>query len=285
MVKKFILNAEGLGWSKDINKTILDGYGEGLLKSACIIANGQACEDALTNVIPSCPDLGIGLSLNITKGLSLCEDIPTLTNSSGNFNNNFLKLLIKSYNPKEKDFFPQMEREFRRQIEKILSKTKITHISSVDNIHAIPKIFEIVSRLAKEYGISYVRTHFEKPYIIPDLQRHFKWIFLSNLFKSAVLGGLTVLDEAIAHDYERKTNDYYVGITYHTMMTSLAVAYGVMAIKYDNITAEVSINPCRYEDGTIDNNFDEFLITKNKKLKEKIERLGFEITNYVEKEN
>ena len=69
------------------------------------------------------------------------------------------------------------------------------------------------------------------------------------------------------------------------MMDALTVAYGVSIIKYNNITLEAIIHPCRYEDGTIDNHFDEFLLTKNKKLKEKIEELGYEITNYVKKEN
>lgn len=282
--KKFILNAEGLGWSKDINRAIIEGYQEGAMKSATIIANGKCFDETINYILPACPELGIGLSLNITRGNALCEDIETLTDAKWNFNNNFFKLFLKAYNPKEKDFLPQLEREFRRQIERTLSKTKITHLSSIDNVHAIPKIFDLVCRLAKEYGIKYVRTHFEKPYFIPDLQKHFKWCYLSNILKSIILGGFTVINEALVHKYELKTNDYFIGIIYHTMMSALAIAYGVMAIKYDNILVEASINPCRYEDGTINNNFSEYLITKNKKLKEKIEKLGFEITNYVEKE-
>ena len=74
-----------------------------------------------------------------------------------------------------------------------------------------------------------------------------------------------------------------VGVTYTSMMDSLSVSYGVMAVNYENTTVEALIHPCRYDDGTIDNHFTEFLITKNKKLKEKIEKMGFEITNYVEK--
>ena len=64
------------------------------------------------------------------------------------------------------------------------------------------------------------------------------------------------------------------------MMSSLAISYGLMAIKENNITAEALIHPCRYDNGTIDNHFEEFQITKNLKLKEKIEKIGFEITNY-----
>lgn len=283
--KRFILNAEGFGWSKDINKAIIEGYSGGILRSASIVANGEAFDSAIDTVLSNCPDLGIGLSLNVTKGSSLCEDINTLTNDKYIFNKNFFKLLIKSYNSKDRDFMPQLEREFRRQIEKTLSKTKITHLSSVDNVHAIPKIFEMVCRLAKEYGIKYVKTHFEKTYIIPDLQRHCKFRYFKNLFVSLFLSAMTIFNEAKVHDYELKTNDYMVGIIYSSMMSSLAVVYGVMAVKYKDVLIEATINPCRYDDGTINNSFDEYLITKNKKLKEKIENLGFEITNYAEKED
>ena len=75
-----------------------------------------------------------------------------------------------------------------------------------------------------------------------------------------------------------------LGVSFTSMMNSLAISYGLMAIKYDKVVAEALIHPCRYEDGTIDNHFEEFQITRNKKLKEKIEQLGFEITNYADKE-
>ena len=72
---------------------------------------------------------------------------------------------------------------------------------------------------------------------------------------------------------------------YDTDIDALTVSYGVSSIKYDKAVVEAFIHPYRYEDGTVNNRFDEFLLTKNKKLKEKIEKLGFEITNYVEEES
>ena len=284
MEKKFILNADDFGISKDLNRAVLEAYQHGILKSASIIANGDAFDNAINSIIPQCPDLGIGIHLNIMEGKSLCNDLSTLTDSNGNFNNSYITLLIKSYNPKEKDFFSDLEREFRRQIEKIMSKTKVTHIDSHVHIHSIPKIFELVCKLAKEYGIKQVRTQFEKPYIIPDLQKHLTWKYPTNIVKTIILGLFTVFNEATIHKYELKTNDYLIGILYTSMMDSLTIAYGLNAIKYKKVIVEALIHPCRYEDGTVNNHFDEFLLTKNKKLKDKIEKLGFEITNYDEKE-
>lgn len=285
MVKRFILNADDFGLSKALNRAVLEGYQCGLLKSASLTANGDAFDEAINSIIPACPDLGIGIHLNVIEGKSLCADVDTLTDSNGNFNNSYVQLLLKAYNPKEKEFWSQLEREFRRQIETILAKTTASHIDSHVHVHSIPKIFDMVCRLAKEYGIKQVRTQFEKPYIIPDLQKHLTKKYPINLIKVLLLNTFTIFNEATIHKYELKTNDYIVGVTYTSMMDALTVTYGVMAVKYDNVTVEALIHPCRYEDGTIDNHFDEFMLTKNKKLKDKIEKLGFEITNYVEKES
>ena len=284
MLKKFILNADDFGLSKDLNRAVLEGYQAGLLKSASLVANGEAFDEAIEIIKNQCQELGVGIHLNVLEGKSLCSDLTTLTDSDNKFNNSFLQLFIKAYNTKEKDFYTQLEREFRRQIETILSRTAVSHIDSHSHIHSIPKIFDMVCRLAKEYGIKQVRTHFEKPYIIPDFNKHLTWRYPKNILKTLMLGFFTIFNEATIHNYELETNDYIVGLIYSTMMEAIAISYGIKAIKYDNITVEGIIHPCRYEDGTINSHFDEFLLTKNKKLKDKIEQLGFEITNYVKKE-
>jgi len=283
--KRFILNADDFGMSKAVNTAVIDAYSNDTLKSASIVANGEAFEDAINNIVPKCPELGIGIHLNITEGFSLCRDLKTLTDSNCKFNNSYLKLLIKSYHPKENDFLKDVEREFRRQIETIMSKTKVTHIDSHQHIHSIPKIFEIVARLAKEYGIKNVRTHFEKVYLVPDIFKIFNFKFILNLFRVLFFDLMTLINEATIHRYELKTNDYLVGLVYDMMIDSLTIAYGVLFANHKRTTIEAIIHPCRYEDGTVNHRFTEYLLTKNKKLKSKIEKLGFEITNYAEKDS
>lgn len=280
--KRFILNADDLGLSKPINTAVLEGYSQGLLKSASIVANGDAFLDAVENVIPQCPELGIGIHLNITEGKPICKDLETLIDKNFVFNNSYLQLLIKAYNPKETKFLEDVEREFRRQIETVMSKTKVTHIDSHEHIHSIPKIFDIVCRLAQEYGIKQVRTHFEKYYLVPDITKHFNIKFYKNFLRVAFFGFLAVFNEATVHKYKLKTNDYIIGLIYDEMIDALTVAYGIMSANRNNITVEAIIHPSRYDDGTVNNRFNEFLLTKNKKLKDKIEKLGFEITNYAE---
>ena len=278
--KKFILNADDFGMSEAYNRAVLEGYSCGILKSASLVANGLAFEEAYTKIIPACPDLGVGIHLNVIEGKPLCSDLDRLVGSDGNFNNGYGVFILKSLY--DEIFMEQLEREFRAQIEKILAVTPVSHIDSHVHVHAIPKIFELVCKLAKEYGIKQIRTQFEKPYIIPDVFKHLTIKYPINLIKVALLNTFTLLNKENVKRYGLSTNDNLIGVGYTSMMNSLTISYGLMAIKEEQVVAEALIHPCRYEDGTIDGHFTEFMITKNEKLKEKIAKIGFEITNYKE---
>ena len=282
--KKFILNADDFGMSDAYNRAILEGYSSGILKSASLVANGKAFEEAWKNVIPACPDLGVGIHLNVIEGKSLCLGLDRLTDEEGNFNNSYAQLLLKSLNEKDTALMEQLEKEFRAQIEEVMKHTKVTHIDSHVHVHSIPPIFELVCRLAKEYGIKQIRSQYEKPYMVPDVFKHLNMKYPVNLIKVMLLNFFTLINESKVQKHELNTNDYLIGVAYTSMMNSLTVSYGLMAIKYDKVTVEALIHPCRYEDGTIDNHFAEFQITKNLKLKDKIEKLGYEITNYAQKD-
>ena len=269
--------------SSAYNKAVLEACKFGLLKSASLTPNGEAFDEAVNDIVPYCPNLGVGVHLNIIEGKSLSADLDKLTDSNGIFNQSFGQLLINSYNTKNKSFLEQVEKEFRTQIEKVrASKIKITHLDSHVHVHSIPPIFEITAKLAKEYGIKQIRTQFEKPYVVPDIFIHLNTKYPINLIKIALLNFFTLINRNTVKKYELNTNDYIAGVGYTSMMTSLTVAYGVSALKNkSNITLEALIHPCRYEDGTIDNHFTEYQITRNEKLKNRIEELGFEISNYA----
>ena len=281
MSKRFILNADDFGVSQAANRAVEEAYGYGLLKSVSITANGAAFDEAIDVVLPKCEGLGVGIHLNLTDGKSLCSDVNLLTDSDAKFNNSYLKLFIKTYNPKDTEFLQQIEREFRRQIEKVLAKTKVTHIDSHAHIHSIPRIFDIVCRLAKEYKIPQIRTHFEKFYFVPDLGRHLSQKYYFNLLKKFVLNLMTVVNAHLLEKYELRTNDYIIGTSYARSMDAPAIMYGIKAISGKNVTVEAYIHPHRYEEGTVDNYFDEYLITRNHKLTDRIRNLGYDITNYT----
>lgn len=273
--KSFILNADGFGMSKASNRAVLNGYHNGFLTSASLCANGKAFNAAVNEIIPECPNLGTGVHLNISHGRSLTK-APLLTNKRGKFNNNFFQILLKSNNH---EFLKQVEFEFKTQIETVMNYTKPDHIDSNMHIHAIPQIFEITSKLAKEYNIPFIRTHIEEMYLIPSIKKHLTLKYPLNLFKMALLNNFSVINKKIVQQYGLKTNDYLIGIGYDGLMDNSSVEHGLQAIENSGIT-EVLIHPCYYAVSNRNRHHTEFMITQNKALKDKITRLGFEVTNY-----
>lgn len=281
MNKKFILNADDFGMSEDYNKAVLEGYGgnkgvkDGILTSASLCANGICFEDAVNNIIPKCPDLSVGVHLNIIEGNSLTE-CPMLTDENGIFNNGYIALILKSFN---KEFMYQVEQEFRAQTEKIMNKTKVDHIDSHVHTHAIPNIFRLTAKLAKEYGIPYIRTQYEKPYLIPSLKKHLNLNYPTNILKIILLNTFTLINKSVVKEYGLKTNDYLIGVGYTGMMDTTTIEYGLKSLKRDCI-AEALIHPCKYDVTKEDSHHFEYMATQDNYLREKIKDLGFDLVNH-----
>lgn len=276
--KKFILNADDFGMSNAFNKAVLDGYNNGFLTSASICANGEAFSSAVNEVIPECPNLGIGVHLNIIEGKSLLNEKTLFTDSNNNFNNGYLKLISLSNNNL---FLEQVEKEFRAQIEKVLKYTKVDHLDSHVHVHAIPKIFELICKLAKEYQIEQVRTQYESFYFVPSIRKHLNFKYAPNILKVILLNTFTIKNKLKAKQYGLKTNDFIIGVGYTGLMDDKTIYQGLSAIKEDAVV-EALIHPCNFSDKNLrkTQHHVEFEITQNMDLKDKIQRLGFEIVNY-----
>ena len=273
--KKFILNADDFGMSKAFNRAVLDGYHNGFLTSASLCANGKAFNAAVNEIIPECPNLGLGVHLNIIEGRSLTK-APLLTNKKGKFNNGFLSILLKSH---DESFLNQVEFEFRTQIETVMNYAKVDHIDSHVHTHSIPNLFKITAKLAKEYNIPYIRTQYEEMYFVPSIRKHLNLKYPPNILKILLLNYFTSINRKVVEEYDLKTNDNLIGVGYTGLMDDMTIEYGLRAIEDSHIT-EALIHPCHYATSNKNQHYTEFLITQNKALKDKIARLGFEITNY-----
>lgn len=275
MTKHFILNADDFGMTKEYNKAVLEGYNNGFLGSASLCANGEAFMAAINDIMPECPELSVGVHLNIIEGKSL-TDCPLLTDREGNFNKGYLYFILNQFN---KDFIMQVEQEFRAQIEKIKDHIEISHIDSHVHTHAIPNIFKLTAKLAKEYEIPYVRTQFEKFYTVPNYKKHANLAYPINIIKIILLNFFTMLNRKVLQEFGLKTNTYLIGVGYTGMMDSQTLEYGLKAIDEDVLT-ESLIHPCLYADGIKNSHTTEFSISVDKTLEDSIKRMGFEITNF-----
>ena len=272
--KKFILNSDNFGTSKSANRAVLEGYHNGFLTSASLSANGSAFNSAVNEIIPECPNLGIGVHLNITSGKSLTK-APLLTNKKGEFDKIYHRILVRS---NISAFLKQVEFEFRTQIETVMNYAKVDHIDSNSHIHSIPNIFKITAKLAKEYNIPFIRTHYEEIYFVQSIKKHLNIRFPFNLHDALVLNSLSINNKESARRIGLKTNDNIIGTEYKNMIDSSVIETALNQLDEDCV-AECVINPAT-SFGAKKQQYAEFLITKDKELKDKITRLGFEITNY-----
>ncbi len=269
--KKFILNADDFGLSQYHNQAVLEGYVNGFLTSASICANTDAFDSAVNDVLPDCEKLSIGVHLNIIEGKSLTK-CTHLTDKTGKFNKSYLYLLLNSHN---NNLMKEIEQEFRAQIERVKSCAMVDHIDSHVHIHSIPKIFELVCKLAKEFDIPYVRTQHEKPFFVPSLKKNLNFKLPINLIKLVLLNYLTLKNKKIIKKYNLKTNDYLVGVTYTSMMDQDAIRSALLKIENSAIV-ECLVHPQK----SSYNYNKEFEILKDINLKESILKMGFNLTNY-----
>ncbi len=266
-MKKLIINADDFGISKETNFAIKQGFEAGIITSTSLIVNLEAFEHAIFEILPTISGIDIGFHFNIIEGKSLTNQ-PLLCDKNGFFNNSYGQLIIKSF---KKEFLKQVEIEFRAQIEKSLQHCKISHIDSHVHTHAIPNIFKLVSRLATEYSIPFVRTQREIPYIV--WRKSFNTKFAINIIKNILLNAFSTINR------HSQTNNYFIGILYTGFMDEEAIINGLSKIKKDNTITEVIFHPTT--DKNKKENYREFLITQNPNFKENLKNSGFALSNYI----
>ena len=276
-MKKVIINADDFGYSENNNIAIKKGYDSGIITSTSLMANMKGFDDAVFNIIPQIPNIDLGFHFNIAEGKSLSNP-NLLCDTNGNFNNSYLKLI---YNSNNKNFLSQVEQEFRIQIEKVLKYTTISHLDSHVHIHAIPEIFNIMAKLADEYKIKYIRTQQEIPYIVFSKVVNTK--FPINIIKNILLNCFTYYDKNLLKKYKVLTNDYFIGVLYTGYMDEKSIINGLKRIKKDNTVTEIIFHPYLSDNISADkqNNYNEYLITQIPNFKQKLENLGFVLSDYT----
>lgn len=274
-MKKIIINADDFGYSKENNEAIKSGINTGVITSTSLMANMAGFEHAINEVLPAIPDADIGFHFNIMEGKSLTNS-PLLCDISGNFNCSYQKLI---YCSKHQNFINAIEKEFREQIEKILQYHNITHIDSHVHTHAIPEIFKLTVSLAKEYGIKYIRTQKEIPYIVKNKIMNIK--FPVNIVKNILLNTYTAINNKQIIKTDIRTNNYFIGVLYTGYMDEEAIISGLKNIKEENSITEVIFHPYISNERNKRNNYREYLITQNEGLKQTIINMGFEFNSYA----
>jgi chitin disaccharide deacetylase len=156
-MKQLIVTADDFGLTEKVNEGIIEAHRDGIVTTTSLMANGGAFEDAIGRARET-PSLAIGVHLNLTQGptISAKHFVPSLVDGDGQMKTTPIALGKKIAIGKIS--LEQAELELRAQIEKILAaEVKITHLDGHKHIQLLPGIFEIVLKLAREFGIKAIR--------------------------------------------------------------------------------------------------------------------------------
>ena len=157
---RVIINADDFGWSLGVNEGILQAHRAGVVTSASLAANMPAAEDAVRK-LGSAPGLGIGLHLNAAQGPALSSAGAVLAGPGRVMDRSAIGVVLAcAARPRLLD---AVEAEFDAQIRWALDRgIRPTHLDTHRHAHAYTPIFRRVARLAKRYGIRFVRRYGER---------------------------------------------------------------------------------------------------------------------------
>ncbi len=285
MGKKFlIINADDFGWSEGINRGILEAHTEGVLTSTTLIANGPATKDAI-EIAKGTPSLGVGVHLNYHFGNPIVVGV-------------FKKIFTKEGNPRysllglwarcsiDREIRRELYLHFRSQVEYILEQgIKPTHLDTHKHIHIWPAVFDIVCKVANEFGIQAIRFPFENPRLSPGP------INLKVRIPLMLLSAMTIFPDIYLANIKYKiyAPGCLVGITQTGYWTKKRF---LNAIKYIGISSsivkvvEIMVHP-GYPEGLketetrlIESRLKELKILKDKDIKHTIQTSGIELINF-----
>ncbi len=161
MNRKLIINADDFGFTTGVNAAVSECFQRGLLRSATIMANGKAFDDAVIKA-KEWQGLGVGIHFVLTgmKPLTPPEKIPELAGAEGMLPFSPMELLRKILNGRE--ILRQIRIELSAQAERVYySGIEPTHFDGHKHVHIVPAVFDIIIRLARLLSVKWVRFPFE----------------------------------------------------------------------------------------------------------------------------
>jgi predicted glycoside hydrolase/deacetylase ChbG (UPF0249 family) len=140
--RRLIVTADDVGLHPAMTAGAIRAHCEGIVTACSIVANGVAFDDAVARLREN-PDLEAGVHLTLVEERSL---------TGMRFPSSYVRFVFG-----RKDL-AAIERELRAQIERVLAAgLRVTHLNGHQHLQMWPSVFAIVTRMAREYGIGYVR--------------------------------------------------------------------------------------------------------------------------------
>lgn len=150
-------NADDFGLSERINCGIESAFRRGILRSASIMPNGTAFQDAV-RIASAAPGLGVGIHLALVdeQCVARAADVRGLADARGRLPKHHREFLLR-WSLRQFDA-RHIRAEVEAQISRVLEAgIKPTHLDSHQHLHLLPPILNVVLEAAASAGIPVVR--------------------------------------------------------------------------------------------------------------------------------
>ena len=139
--RRLIVTADDVGLDRGMTEGAIRAHRDGIVTACSVVANGREFDDAVAR-LRDVPSLEAGIHLALVEERALTTGAP--------MPRNYVRFLFSRRR--------NVEAELRAQIEKVLATgLRVTHLNGHQHLHMLPSVQRIVTRLATEYGIGYVR--------------------------------------------------------------------------------------------------------------------------------
>ncbi|MCE5333002.1 MAG: ChbG/HpnK family deacetylase [Desulfobacteraceae bacterium] len=186
---KLVVNADDFGLTRGVNGAIAECSQAGVLRSATIMANGSAFDDAVATA-GLLPDLGVGIHFVLTglKPVSAPEKLPGLLGEDGLLPSGPGRLLKMSLAGRA--FRDEIRQELFAQAERVFdSGLRPTHFDCHKHVHLVPAVLDVMIELARRFSVKWIRSPFEAAdslWLLKDVEKGNRSTFLKQYARGLV---------------------------------------------------------------------------------------------------
>jgi len=270
-----IINADDFGFSSSVNVAIIKAHEEGILTSTSLMVSGDAAQEAIA-LAKNHPHLAVGLHLVLVCGKSVLSpsQIPHLVDSQGNFSNNPTQAGLNY------QFNQATRAELRLEIYAQLAKFRdsglnLSHVDGHLHLHVHPVILNILTELAAEFKIKFIRLPSE------ELSKNLKIDKCNLLIKivwSIVFGQLRRYGEGLLKAHNIKFADKVYGLLQTGDMSEKYLLALIPQIEAELV--EIYAHPDLVNTGINSGGEVELAALLSQRVRELLTRNGFELSNY-----
>jgi len=142
---RLIFNADDFGFTRDVNEGIVEAHRNGVLTATTLMANGDGFDHAI-ECARETPTLDVGVHLVMVQGQSVANPGHALPATLQELCIAVLRRRIAVYD------------EAVAQVRRIIGAgIKPSHIDTHKHTHLLPPVLNAVTRVAKEFGIPWLR--------------------------------------------------------------------------------------------------------------------------------